>query len=305
MRRMCLALWGVVMAAVVPVVRADEAKPGTVDATKIVGVWEVVKSGTTPPGSTMEFTKEGTFKSLFKGQTVSFDGKYTVKDGKLTITPPGFTLAIKELTADKLVIPDLSGATVTEYKRQGAAAGDPKPKEGAGKESAASGVPDGWKLTNLEDGSGRVLLPKKNAGHGSESSSSTDNGVSIYTSTESYDFDGGVKMSITFIEKKQKGEDKEGKEAKPFAPFPAKDKKAGGTPTKLTDFAGAHMKGRTYTNVTKDGVTERHTLFQRADNRIYILTVSSKNKDKTTDTAADTFLKSLALKPLKSAESKK
>ena len=107
--------------------RAD-AKPAAIDPAKLVGVWEVVKSGMSPAGSTMEYKKDGNFASVIKGTENVFEGKYTVSGDVVTIDPPGFTMTIKELTANKLVLVDLSDTI--EYKRKGAVAagGGARPK---------------------------------------------------------------------------------------------------------------------------------------------------------------------------------
>ncbi|WP_149112728.1 hypothetical protein [Limnoglobus roseus] len=280
--------------AVVLPVTAEDPK---VEADKLVGVWEVVKSGTAPAGSTMEFTKDGKFKSKFKGQTISFDGKYTLKGNSLTLDPLGFSVPVKELTADKLVVEDLGGKTNTEYKRQGKAGKSDKPETS----TAATGKspPDGWKAVTLEGG--RAFVPKAITFHNSSSDGRTVNGVRTSTSSETFSLAGDVELTLAVVIKPAKeGE----KDAKPFAPFAAADKKAGGTPSKITDFSGDEVKGRTYTNETKDKLYERKALFQGSDGRIFVLTVSAKDKAKTTNATADTFLKSLSLDTGKASESK-
>ena len=106
---------------------------------------------------------------------------------------------------------------------------------------------------------GRVLVPKGVTGHNSSTGGSDINGVRTKTTTDTFGLTGGVSLAATVVQKPG------GKEAKPFGPFQAADRKAGGTAGKITDFAGTDVNGRTYTNETKDKLWQRHALFQGPD----------------------------------------
>lgn len=56
------------------------------EATKIVGVWEVVKSEDLPAGSTIEFATDGKFTVKVKGEKDEVGtGSYKVEKAKLTV----------------------------------------------------------------------------------------------------------------------------------------------------------------------------------------------------------------------------
>ncbi len=85
---------------------------------KIIGVWEVAKSGSgAPAGATIEFTKDGKMKMTvsMNGKEMSMEGTYSVEGDKLTATagPKGEkdTATIKKLTDSELVIEDSKGKT--------------------------------------------------------------------------------------------------------------------------------------------------------------------------------------------------
>jgi uncharacterized protein (TIGR03066 family) len=101
-----------------------DAKPA-IDADKIVGSWVVAKGEGVPPGTPVEFTKDGKVIVKFEanGKSITLDGTYKVAADKLTITmktPDGKdkadTETIKALTAEKLVTVDDKGKE-TEFKR--------------------------------------------------------------------------------------------------------------------------------------------------------------------------------------------
>ena len=56
--------------------RGQDKKPAA-DAKKIVGTWEVVKSGSTPKGSTVEFTKDGATRQRIAYSRIAFDRHLT------------------------------------------------------------------------------------------------------------------------------------------------------------------------------------------------------------------------------------
>ncbi|MCE9530391.1 MAG: lipocalin family protein, partial [Planctomycetes bacterium] len=98
---------------------ADENKD------KIVGTWSVTKGEEVPPGTTIEFTKEGklVFKLTLNGKEVKLEGTYKIEKDKLTVsmkTPDGKddteTDTIKTLTADAMVLVDPKGKEV-EFKK--------------------------------------------------------------------------------------------------------------------------------------------------------------------------------------------
>ncbi len=97
-------------------VAGQNGAKASLDAAKLVGVWEVATGTQPPPGSTLELSADGKFKATVKGQNISFVGTYKLADGELVLTPPGVGMMVKELTKDKLVV---SGSSTVEYKRRG------------------------------------------------------------------------------------------------------------------------------------------------------------------------------------------
>jgi uncharacterized protein (TIGR03066 family) len=97
---------------------------GSDKAKKLLGVWEVVKSESAPPGATVEFTADSKLKLRAKvdGKELKIDGTYELKGDDIisTLTFAGQTKketnTIKNLTDKKLVIEDDKGK-VEEYKR--------------------------------------------------------------------------------------------------------------------------------------------------------------------------------------------
>jgi len=93
-------------------------------AKKLVGVWEITKSQTAPPGATAEFTADGKMRLRAKadGKEFKVDGTYKLKDDTIeaTLTFEGQTktdkATIKTLTDKQLIIQDKDGKT-DEYKR--------------------------------------------------------------------------------------------------------------------------------------------------------------------------------------------
>jgi uncharacterized protein (TIGR03066 family) len=97
---------------------------GTDNAKKIIGLWEVTKGEGAPPGSTVEFSKDGKLKVHAKvgDKEINIDGTYKVEGDKLTVTLTfeGKTIMetnkIKKLTEQQLIVEDEKGK-VEEFKR--------------------------------------------------------------------------------------------------------------------------------------------------------------------------------------------
>src|SRR5262249_17384606 len=78
MKQVRLALAAVVVFGA-NAVRADEKKDAETKD-KLVGNWEVIKEGTLPIGSTVEFTKDGKLKMTIKGEkTINIEGTFKVE----------------------------------------------------------------------------------------------------------------------------------------------------------------------------------------------------------------------------------
>jgi uncharacterized protein (TIGR03066 family) len=80
------------------------------NAKKIVGTWEVTKSGSDlPAGSTVEFTKDGKLNVVIKdNDTVKLDGTYKVEKDKLTVKLKAGDQTIEEtVTIQKLTDKEL------------------------------------------------------------------------------------------------------------------------------------------------------------------------------------------------------
>jgi len=122
---------GILTAAAVAVLaagtmRADEK----VDAAKLVGKWEMVKSDeqTAPKGALVEFTKDGkvTLTLDAGGKKFEMGGTYKLAGDKLTVKfkPPDGgeekedTDTVKSLTDDKLVLVDKQGKTTEMAKKK-------------------------------------------------------------------------------------------------------------------------------------------------------------------------------------------
>jgi uncharacterized protein (TIGR03066 family) len=110
MKAVLAGLLGVSLLAFSTAARAQDD-----NAKKIVGVWEVAKSGSDlPAGSTIEFTKDKMLKAVVKveGMEVKLEGTYEVVKEKLTVKIKlgeqniEEVATIKKLTDDALEIED-------------------------------------------------------------------------------------------------------------------------------------------------------------------------------------------------------
>ena len=93
------------------------------NAKKIVGKWEITKSGSDlPTGSTVEFTKEGKLAAVIKGDDTKLEGTYKVEKEKLTVKLKVGDQSIEEvvtitkLTDDALELKD-KDAKADVFKR--------------------------------------------------------------------------------------------------------------------------------------------------------------------------------------------
>jgi uncharacterized protein (TIGR03066 family) len=101
-----------VLLALAPLSFAQEK----IDATKIVGTWELVKpaEGSAPAGTLVTFTKDGklSLKMVVDGKEIMEEGTYKIQNDKLLteIKSDGVTMPesdiIKKLTDDELVLED-------------------------------------------------------------------------------------------------------------------------------------------------------------------------------------------------------
>jgi uncharacterized protein (TIGR03066 family) len=110
MRTLCAAVLGVVMVVSAGAARADDD-----NAKKIVGIWEVTKSGgDLPVGTTLEFTKDLKLSAVIKmdGSDLKLEGSYKVEKDKLTVKVKigdqmvEEVATLKKLTDDALEIED-------------------------------------------------------------------------------------------------------------------------------------------------------------------------------------------------------
>lgn len=96
------------------------------NAKKLVGTWEITKSGSDlPAGSVIEFTKDGKLNVTLKldGKDEKIAGTYKVQKEQLMVTLKAGeetideTVTIKKLTDDALVIED-KDKKVDEFKKK-------------------------------------------------------------------------------------------------------------------------------------------------------------------------------------------
>jgi uncharacterized protein (TIGR03066 family) len=104
--------------------KADPKDPPSVE--KLLGVWEITKGEGAPPGTTVEFKKEGKLEINvdLNGKGLKIEGTYKLDGGKLTVSVKGpggkddtEIETIKTLTKDALVTVDDKGKE-TEFKRK-------------------------------------------------------------------------------------------------------------------------------------------------------------------------------------------
>src|SRR5262245_23679478 len=98
-----------------------------IDKDKMVGVWEITDTEGIPPGTTVEFTKDGKIKlNTSQGdQKITLEGTYKIEKDKLHYTykrPDGGERmavdTIKELTNDRLVLVTEENRTEKYKKRK-------------------------------------------------------------------------------------------------------------------------------------------------------------------------------------------
>jgi uncharacterized protein (TIGR03066 family) len=109
-------------------VRADD-KEKNANKEKIVGTWELVKTSAKeapPPGTTVEFTKDGKLKFSAKvgDQEIKIEGTYSIDGDKLKTTiksPDGKEITdtdtIVKLDDKEMSLKDTKGVT-TEFKKK-------------------------------------------------------------------------------------------------------------------------------------------------------------------------------------------
>lgn len=105
---------------------AEDKKDAKINGSKIVGTWIVVKDAELPPGTPVEFTKDGKLilKFTANGKEIKLEAMYKVDGDKLTLTmknPDGKDEVevdvINVLTEDKLMLTDPKKKE-TELKRK-------------------------------------------------------------------------------------------------------------------------------------------------------------------------------------------
>jgi len=116
-------LIGAILASMALAMGSDDAET----TKKLIGVWEVTKSESLPPGvkATTEFTKDGKIKlrAELGDKKLTADGTYKVKGNTIEtkIDYGGKTKAetskIKKLTEKELIVEDDKGK-IDEYKRK-------------------------------------------------------------------------------------------------------------------------------------------------------------------------------------------
>jgi uncharacterized protein (TIGR03066 family) len=93
---------------------------------KLVGTWELAKSGgDLPPGTIIEFTKDGKLKATLKAddQTITIEGTYKLDKNKIEVKVKvgeeivEETVTIKRLTDKELEVEDKEGKVDTFKKK--------------------------------------------------------------------------------------------------------------------------------------------------------------------------------------------
>jgi uncharacterized protein (TIGR03066 family) len=126
--RIMLLAWMMVGVALSVTFRSQEVLAQGKDdpAAKIVGTWELTKSGgDLPPGTTIEFTKEGKLKAVLKAddQVITIEGTYKVEKNKIHVKVKigeetvEETVTIKRLTDKELEVEDKEGKVDTFKKK--------------------------------------------------------------------------------------------------------------------------------------------------------------------------------------------
>ena len=96
-------------------------------AAKLVGTWELAKSGgDLPPGTIIEFTKDGKLKATFKAddQEITIEGTYKLDKNKIEVKVKvgeeivEETVTIKRLTDKELEVEDKEGKVDTFKKKK-------------------------------------------------------------------------------------------------------------------------------------------------------------------------------------------
>jgi uncharacterized protein (TIGR03066 family) len=134
---LCVLLTVIMIACSSITTNSPTSSPTLSNKEKIIGTWEFVKSTggdpkdpAPPPGSTVEFTKDGKAKMTVKagGQPVTVDATYTVDGDTLKLVmkgPPGGkditdTMTITKLTDKELITEEKKGGKTetTELKKK-------------------------------------------------------------------------------------------------------------------------------------------------------------------------------------------
>ena len=126
MKRLFAAALGLAVLGLAGSAGAQEKKDDKKDdkAAKLVGKWELAKGGDLPPGSTLEFAKDGKFGISFKAddKEVKVEGTYKLDGDKLAFKfkfdgkDHDETATVKKLTDDALHVEDKDGQ-LTEFKK--------------------------------------------------------------------------------------------------------------------------------------------------------------------------------------------
>src|SRR5262249_30273703 len=116
MRSLSLAVASLMVFATASLVTGEEKKDD--NKTLLVGVWELTKGESLPPGSTLEFTKDGKLKLTVepeKGKKITIDGTYEVKGDSILVTMKEGDKEHKETLTIKLSKDELT--TIDEKKK--------------------------------------------------------------------------------------------------------------------------------------------------------------------------------------------
>lgn len=123
MTRLFAAALGLAVLGLAGFAGADDKKDDK--AAKLLGKWELVKGGDLPPGSVLEFAKEGKFSVTFKAddKDTKVEGTYKLDGDKLAfkfkVEGSEFdeTATVKKLTDDALHVEDKE-QKLTEFKKK-------------------------------------------------------------------------------------------------------------------------------------------------------------------------------------------